>query len=115
MYLFVYIRCCLLSGAQKRKKRKQEHQLVEQQRGSLHKFFPASSSAEARQDQGQKYVVEVDTKEGATVEQNLDVEVDANDHTKAPGGDTLHPSDDTETANIEEQDNSTLTIAEQIP
>ena len=113
MYLFVYIRCCLRSICQvlkKEKKRKQEDQLVESQRGALDKFFSVSSNGEASQDQGQEHVAEVDANEGATIEQNLDVEADANDHTQAPGGDTLHPSDDTETANIDEQDNSILTI-----
>ena len=57
---------------------------------------------------GQEHVAEVDTNEGATVEENLDVEADANDNIQAPGGDTLHPSDDTETANIDEQDSWVL-------
>ena len=73
-----------LSGAQKKKKRKQQDQLVESQRGALDKFFSVSSNGEASQDQGQEHVAEVDANEGATVEQNLDVEADANDHTQAP-------------------------------
>nr|TKW25065.1 hypothetical protein SEVIR_3G092000v2 [Setaria viridis] len=99
-----------LSGAEKRKKRKQEDQFVESQRDVLHKFFPVSNNAEVGQDQGQEHVAEVDANEGATEEHNLDVEADANDHTQAPGGDTLQPSDDTETANIDEQEDSVLTI-----
>jgi len=67
-------------------------------------FFPVTNNVVAGQDQGQEHVAEVDTNEGATVEENLDVEADANDNIQAPGGDTLHPSDDTETANIDEQD-----------
>ena len=59
---------------------------------------------------GQEHVAQVNTNEGATVQQSLDVETDANDHTQVPGGDPLHPSDDTKTANIDEQDNSILTI-----
>ena len=59
---------------------------------------------------GQEHVAEVNTNEGATVQQSLDVETDANDHTQVPGGDPLHPSDDTKTANIDEQDKSILTI-----
>jgi hypothetical protein len=39
-----------LSGAQKRKKRKQEDQFVESQRGALHKFFAVSSNAEVSPD-----------------------------------------------------------------
>ena len=66
-------------------------------------FFPVTNNVVAGQDQGQEHVAEVDTNEGATVEENLDVEADANDHTQAPGGDTLHPSDDIETVNIDEQ------------
>ena len=103
MYLFVYIRHCLRSICQVEKKRKQENQLIESQKGALHKFFPVSSNAEASQDQGQEHIAEVNTNEDATVEQNLDVEADDNDHTQAPGGDTLHPSDDIETVNIDEQ------------
>ena len=66
-------------------------------------FFPVTNIVVAGQDQGQEHVAEVDANEGATVEQNLDVEADDNDHTQAPGGDTLHPSDDIETVNIDEQ------------
>jgi hypothetical protein len=40
-----------------------------------------SSNAEVSQDQGHECVAEVDTNKGATEEQNLDVEADANDHT----------------------------------
>lgn len=94
----------------KEKKRKQEDQFVESQRGTLHKFFPVSNNAEVSQDQGWEQVAEVDANEGATEEHNLDAEADANDHTQALGGDTLQPSNDTETANIDVQEDSVLTI-----
>ena len=100
-----------LSGAQKRNKRKREEQFIESQRGALHRFFQVTSNAEVTQHQRQELVAEVDPNEGATEEQNLDDEADANDHTQAPGGETLQPSNDTETTNnIDEQDDSLLMI-----
>jgi hypothetical protein len=33
-----------LSGAQKRNKRKQENQLIESQKGAIHRFFSASTN-----------------------------------------------------------------------
>ena len=99
-----------LSGAQKRNKRKREEQLIESQKGALHNFFQATSNAEVTQDQRQEFVAEVDPNEGATEEQNLDDEANANEHTQAPEGETLQPSHDIETTNIDEQDDSLLSI-----
>jgi len=59
MYLFVYIRHCLRSICQVEKKRKQENQLIESQKGALHKFFPVTNNVVAGQDQGQEHVSEV--------------------------------------------------------
>jgi hypothetical protein len=93
----------------KGKKRKQEEQFAESQRGALHKFFPISSNAEVSQDQGLEdhtLIAEVDPNERATEEQNLDAEASANDHTS--GDENLQPSDDT--ANIDAQEESLLTL-----
>ena len=99
-----------LTGAQKRNKRKREEQLIESQKGALHNFFQATSNAEVTQDQRQEFGAEVDPNEGATEEQNLDDEANANEHTQAPEGETLQPSHDIETTNIDVQDDSLLSI-----
>jgi hypothetical protein len=42
-----------LSGAQKRNKRKHDAQIVESQRGALHKFFVGSSNVDVNEVEGQ--------------------------------------------------------------
>nr|TKV99675.1 hypothetical protein SEVIR_8G058800v2 [Setaria viridis] len=65
-----------LSSAQKRKKRKQEDQFVESQRGALHKFFPVTNNVEISEDQGQEQVAEVDANEDDTEIANIDEQED---------------------------------------
>jgi hypothetical protein len=42
------------SGAQKRKKRKQDDQLAESQKGAIYKFFGTSNNVGANEVQGQE-------------------------------------------------------------
>ncbi|CAA0824380.1 TTF-type zinc finger protein with HAT dimerisation domain [Striga hermonthica] len=89
-----------LSGAQKRKKRKQLDQAAESQMGALHRFLSVSSNAEVGQDQGHQHVADVD----ANNEQNLDAEANANDDTQAPGDDNQAPEDDVEDQGHQQED-----------
>lgn len=117
-----------LSGAQKRRKRKLEDELKESQKGAIHKFFSSSRNAKVSQDQGQEHdqpiiaqanvndggteeqisYAQADANEGATEEENLDAQADANEDIL--GGENLQPSDDTENVNIDDQEDSLMTI-----
>jgi len=112
----------------KGKKEKLEGQLKESQKGAIHKFFSGSRNAEVSQDQGQEYdqpiIAQSNGNDGGTEEQNLDAQADANEgateeenldvQVYSNGGATadenLEPSNDTENINIDEQEDSLLTI-----
>jgi len=93
----------------KEKKRKQEDQFIESQRGALHRFFPVSSNAQDSQDQGQEHVVEgvVNEDQGqghvSGAQDSLDAEADANNRTQAS-------EDDIQIPDIDEQEDSVLAI-----
>ncbi|KAG6407688.1 hypothetical protein SASPL_130685 [Salvia splendens] len=72
-----------LSGAQKRKKRKQDELFVESQRGALDKFFSVSSNVNVNEDQGQKSGHEQEH------DHNLAAEVEVNEDATAPGEQSL--------------------------
>ncbi|KAJ1283327.1 hypothetical protein BS78_03G119900 [Paspalum vaginatum] len=115
-----------LSGAQKRKKRKQEDQFIESQKGALHKFFSASSNANVNVEQGQQsgpsqepehdhnLNVEVRVSDDVMGEQNLIAEVDVNEDSVVQ--ENLQPSSDMENQDgqknldVDEQEDNLLSI-----
>ncbi|KAG6434835.1 hypothetical protein SASPL_106479 [Salvia splendens] len=72
-----------LSGAQKRKKRKQDELFVESQRGALDKFFSVSSNVSVNEDQGQESGHEQEH------DHNLAAKVEVNEDATAPGEQSL--------------------------
>ena len=90
-----------LSGAQKRKKRKQDDQLAELQRGTLHKFFFASSSNvdvnevgqesdHGQQEHDHNLNVEDEINKDGPMDEDLIAEIDVMEDRMGWGN--LHPS-----------------------
>ncbi|PUZ67153.1 hypothetical protein GQ55_3G410300 [Panicum hallii var. hallii] len=101
------------SGAQKRKKRKQDDQLAESQMGVIYKFFGTSSNVGANEVQGQEPDHEQQEpdrgqQEPAIREEDLIPEIHiTEDNTRE---ENLHPSSDLENPNGDERDGSSLSI-----
>ena len=84
----------------------------------------AEVSQDQRQEQDQPIIAQADGNDGGTEEQNLDAQADANEGATGEenldaqananedilGGENLQPSVDTENVNIDEQEDSLLTI-----
>ncbi|KAJ1278504.1 hypothetical protein BS78_04G084500 [Paspalum vaginatum] len=87
-----------LSGAQKRKKRKQEDQFIESQKGALHKLFSASSNANVNVEQGQQSGPKVDVNEDSVVQENLQPSCD------------MENQDGQENPVVDEQEDNLLSI-----
>jgi ribosomal protein L35 len=92
------------SGAQKRKRRKQEQKLIESQRGSLHKFLKSNASSLRNPDELALVLVEeqsnVDLEDGIAAEDNVDINADDNnvsDH------DHVFNSSSTESPSVDEE------------
>jgi hypothetical protein len=101
-----------LSGAQKRKKRKQDNQLAESQRGAIYKFFGTSSNVGANKVQGQEPDHEQKEpdrgqQEPATREILIPEIHVTEDNIRE---ENLHPSSDHENPNGDERDGSSLSI-----
>jgi hypothetical protein len=104
----------------KKKKRKQDDQFVESQRGTLHKFFSVSGNANVNEDQGDEHVLpgnhepqhdhnlnaEVEVNADAIGEQSLIAKVDINEDNIVE--ENLHPSFDSENPNGDDQEDSSI-------
>jgi hypothetical protein len=125
-----------LSGAQKRNKRKRDAQIVESQRGALHKFFVGSSNVDVNEVEGQGHESDHGQHESdhsqhesdhgqQEHDQNLNAEVQVNEDDDpmeeewiaeieamedSMNQENLYPSSDHENLNGDEQDGSGLSI-----
>jgi hypothetical protein len=112
-----------LSGYQKRKKRKHEDQLVESQKGALHKFFnidvnevegqesdPADDHTQQDHDHERDHNLnaEGDISEDGSMEENLVTTINVVEDSMM--WENLQPLSDHEKSNDDEQDSSGLSI-----
>ena len=115
-----------LSGSEKRKKRKHGDQLIESQRGALHKFFASSSNVDVNEVQGQDSILDGPDRDHGQQEHdrdpdhNLHAEDVANEDDQMEEDliaeiyaiedsmmrENLQPSSDHENSNGDEQDGS---------
>jgi len=111
-----------------KEKKKTRRSIERIAKGCYLQVFSSSRNAKVSQDQGQEHdqpiIAQADGNDGGTEEQNLDAQADANEGATGEenldaqadanedilGGENLQPSVDTENVNIDEQEDSLLTI-----
>jgi hypothetical protein len=92
-----------LSGAQKRKKKKQEDEFIQSQKGAIHRFFPSSNNVGSVNDpEGPDDPRTEPEEQEQQSDHNLNAENDVNEDTRQH--ENLQPSSDTEDPNINEQE-----------